>query len=101
MCEMIFKPQEMTEYVNGEISTKILVENALNSIRVVAFDEQRQIPEHKVPTHACVYVLEGMIDFTVEGKTYGLSQGEMLIIPPEAPHSVFAKMRSKMMLIRL
>lgn len=101
MHKMIFRPEDTSVYINGEVNIKMLVENGSNSIRVMAFDEQCQIPEHKVTTHACVYVLEGMIDFTLEGKTYSLSQGEMLIIPPEIPHSVFAKMRSKMMLIRL
>lgn len=101
MHEKIFKPEDTASYINGEVNIKMLIENANNSVRIMAFDEQRQIPEHKVTTHACVYVLEGMIDFTLENKTYSLSKGEMLIIPPEMPHSVFAKMRSKMMLIRL
>lgn len=101
MSKMIIKPDDMVDYVDGEINARIIVENAPSSIRVMAFDEQCQIPEHKVQTYACIYVLEGMMDFTVEEKTYSLLQGQMLIIPPETPHSVFAKMRSKMMLARL
>jgi len=101
MLNEVFRPVKQADYVENAINVNILIENENSSIRVTAFDAHQHIAEHKVETHACAFVLEGEIEFTIETKKYTLSQGEMIIMPKNAPHSLIAKMKSKMLLVRL
>ncbi len=44
---------------------------------------------HKHPGEEIIYVLEGSLEYSIDGRqprTYGA--GEVLIVPPETPHSV-------------
>ena len=100
MCK-IFEIENIVDYVNGELSVNILVENEQSSLRVFAFDKDVKISKHVVSTYACVYVIEGVIEFSIDNNKYLLSKGEMLIIPPNIEHAVCAQERSKMMLIRI
>lgn len=40
---------------------------------------------------AMVLVLEGIGQFTVDGKEYILQAGDTLVMPAKKPHSVYAK----------
>ncbi len=44
------------------------------------------VPEHSHPNEQLAYVLEGALKFTVEGKDIVVRSGEVLCIPPNAPH---------------
>jgi quercetin dioxygenase-like cupin family protein len=45
-----------------------------------------------------VYVIEGEVEVTISGKPLTLKQGETTVIPANAPHSVTAKTKFKMLL---
>lgn len=101
MQNEIFKPDKKVDYSDDKINMEMLLEDNERSIRVMALDVHQKIATHCVETYACVYILEGEIEFTVDKKVYDLTRGEMLIIPKNAPHSLIAKTRSKMMLVRI
>jgi len=71
------------------------------SITVFAFDAGQSLSEHRVPHGALVHLLDGEAELTVGGVPHQLRAGEALLMPPDAPHTVRAASRFKMMLTLL
>jgi len=55
--------------------------------------------EHSASSEALVYIIEGEIEFTIEGESYTLKDGDTLTLPAKIPHSLFALKRTKMLLV--
>jgi quercetin dioxygenase-like cupin family protein len=51
------------------------------------FAPDTHLPEHSHPHEQIAMVKEGDFELTVEGKLYRLSAGDVLVIPPDVPHS--------------
>ena len=85
---------------NGIVSKKIL-ENKAGGITLFAFDKDQRLSEHTAPFDATIQVLDGMGEITIGGKCHQVATGEMVIMPANIPHAVYAQKRFKMMLIML
>ena len=48
------------------------------------------VPEHSHFNEQVSYILEGSMQFTIEGKDIIVGTGEVLCIPPDLPHSALA-----------
>lgn len=48
------------------------------------------VPVHKHDSEQLSYVQSGRLRFTVSGESFVLSPGQMITIPPNAPHSIEA-----------
>ena len=46
-----------------------------------------EIPEHSHMNEQVLHVLEGKFEFTLNGETKVYESGDIVIIPPHAPHS--------------
>ena len=53
----------------------------------VEIAEGASFPEHHHPHEQVVSVLEGTLDITVSGEPHVLEAGQVLVIPPDAPHA--------------
>jgi quercetin dioxygenase-like cupin family protein len=53
----------------------------------VEADAGATFPEHQHPHEQIVNVLQGELEIVVGGVTYRLTPGQVLVIPPEVPHS--------------
>ena len=51
------------------------------------FAPDTQLPEHSHPHEQIAMVKEGEFELTVAGTVYRLSAGDMLVVPPDVPHS--------------
>lgn len=67
----------------------------------VAFKAGQMLPEHKAPAKVMVMVLDGEIDFTIDGNVNRINSGEAIMMRPETFHSVKALKDSKVMLIKM
>ena len=83
----------------GQIVSKTLAQNDRVSVTLFAFSKDEEIATHDSTGDAMVLVLEGIGQFTVDGKEYILNQGETLVMPAKKPHSVHAVEAFKMMLV--
>jgi quercetin dioxygenase-like cupin family protein len=53
----------------------------------VEIDADATFPEHQHPHEQVVNVLQGTLELTVAGQTHVLRPGDVVIIPPDTPHS--------------
>ena len=92
------RARDLVEYQKESIVSRTLVKGEAGSITVFAFDQGEELSEHTVPCDAMVYLIEGAGDFTVDGATHRLSEGDLFLMPAHHPHAVAASSRFKMLL---
>ena len=69
-------------------------------ILAVSLEKGSVFPEHTSPREARLIVLEGSIEFGINGKKYELGQLQQFDFPPQVKHSVLALQNSKFLIIR-
>jgi quercetin dioxygenase-like cupin family protein len=66
----------------------------------ISLEKGRSFPEHTSPRDAHLVVLEGQIQFHIQGETYDLGRMELFQFPGDTKHSVDALENSKFLIIR-
>ena len=81
---------ELTPIVPGATVSKPLVNSdALRQV-VFAMDKGQLMSEHRAPFVVVVQVLDGELDFTVDGETRRLVAHDWLVMPTDKPHDLNA-----------
>ena len=107
MNEKIFKAaevynlKEMVDYSEGATVSKIITRNEKGNLTLFAFDEGQNLSEHSAPFDAIVQVIEGAGTIIINKKEHSVSEGQLIIMPANIPHSVEAKEKFKMLLIMI
>lgn len=86
------------EYSQGSIVSQQLTYNDAGNITLFAFDEGQQLSEHTAPFDAIVQIVEGKAEIRLDGEVFNVKKGEMLIMPANVPHALYAEERFKMLL---
>lgn len=92
-----FTYADLIEYRDGQITSLALVRSKGVNMTILAFDDEQLLPTHQTPGPALVQVLDGTAFFTVGNDSMNVPQGQTLMIPAGAPHSVIAQGRFKML----
>ncbi len=92
---------DMIEYQTGAVVSRTILNKDTGSVTLFAFDVKEGLSEHTTPHDALVQVLEGELEVTIAGDEYRLKPGEILELPANKPHSLYAPHRCKMMLTML
>lgn len=71
-------------------TSRVLIDNPLFRFVLFAFDAEQQLTEHATPRAVVVNLLSGTMDFTVEGTMHHMVAGDVLYLPPSAPHALVA-----------
>ncbi|MBT8209943.1 MAG: cupin domain-containing protein [Eudoraea sp.] len=85
--------------INGIQVRKLLKDKDLE-ILSITLEKGTVLPEHSSPKEATLIVLEGALDFHIQGKTYFLEHLEDFSFPKELPHWVEARENSRFLIIR-
>jgi len=72
----------MISYQEGSVVSRTLIDKAVGTVTLFAFDEGQGLSEHTVPYDAMVVAVEGEVEITIAGGAYAVTAGEMLIMPP-------------------
>ncbi len=96
-----FIPREKIDYSKGSIVSQQLVSNSAGNITLFSFDEGQQLSEHTAPFDAVCQILEGKAEIHVAKDVYQMNEGEMIIMPANIPHALYAVESFKMMLIMI
>lgn len=92
---------ELAAYQAGSIVSRTVSKGGKGSVTVFAFDKGESLDPHSAPFEALIQVLEGEAQVTLSGAPYALKAGDSLLMPANAPHSVHATERFKMLLTLL
>lgn len=89
------------EYSSGGIVSKTVIKRETGNISVFSFDKGEGLTEHTSPFDAVLCVIDGTGEVTIGGNKNSVGAGQLIIMPRDIPHSVFANERFKMMLIMI
>lgn len=95
------KSQELAslvEFAADSVVSKTILDKKAGTITLFAFDKGQKLSEHTAPYDAVVQVIEGMGKLTIGGNDVGVSANEVIIMPANVPHAVFAEESFKMLL---
>lgn len=74
---------------HGIVSQALLTAPGLR-VTLFNFAAGQELSEHTSPARVLVQVMAGECEFSVEGRPHLLQPGELLHLPPKAPHAVKA-----------
>ena len=95
-----FNVADLVPFTTGEVVVKALLKNGKLNVSAIALDKGATIPEHQVTAIAMAIVLEGSVEFTVNGTPELLKKNDYVVMEPNTPHSLHALEPTRILLIR-
>jgi quercetin dioxygenase-like cupin family protein len=89
---------ELVDYEEGRVVSRTLSSKSHVNITLFAFDKGEEISAHTSPGDAMVQVLDGQALINIDGEKITAAAGQVVIMPANVAHSVFAATRFKMLL---
>lgn len=86
------------QYQENSVVSKEIINKAIGTVTLFAFDKGQGLSEHSAPYNAYVSILDGEAEIILSGKKHLVKKGQMLPMPANSPHSLKAKKPFKMML---
>ena len=88
----------LVEYQAGSVVSREIVKKPTGTVTIFAFDAEQGLSEHTAPFDALVHILDGEAEIVLAGKPVAAKQGDVVIMPANAPHALKAVKRFKMLL---
>lgn len=94
----VFSLKERIEYSKNSVVSQQITKSKAGNITLFAFDKDQQLSEHSASFDAVLQVLDGEALIHIAGVPYTVKEGEMIILPANIPHAVYATTAFKMLL---
>lgn len=82
---------ENLNFSDQKIVTKVLLETSFSKEIRILLKEGQIMKEHKAPFPIIVHVLEGVINFGIQGKEHLLMNGDIINLDANVPHDLSAQ----------
>ncbi len=92
---------DLVAYQEGSVVSRTLMDKKMGTLTLFAFGAGQGLSEHTAPYDATIQVIDGEAEVIIEGTSYAVRAGEMIIMPADRPHAVRANERFKMLLIMI
>lgn len=92
---------ELTVYAEGSVVSRTLARTPGGTMTAFAFDAGQGLSEHSAPFDAYVHVIDGAARLVIGGATVQAKVGDVVRMPANVPHAVYADERFKMLLVML
>ena len=89
---------DLVGYEEGRVVSRTLAAKPHVNITLFAFDQGEEISAHTSPGDAMVQILDGRARITIDGEALEADAGQVVVMPANVPHAVYAATRFKMML---
>lgn len=96
--EKVLVISDLIAYQPGTVASRMIVFEKAGTITIFSFDAGEGLSEHSAPYDAILTVTEGEAEVQIAKKPFTVKAGEMIILPANKPHAVFAHQRFKMLL---
>jgi quercetin dioxygenase-like cupin family protein len=90
--------RELVDYQDGSVVSRTIITDKCGTITLFAFDQGEGLSEHTSPFNALVQILEGKAEIFISGKRMEASEGQIVMLPADNPHSLNAPSKFKMLL---
>ena len=94
----VHKLQQMLQYQEDSIVSRMLMKNPAGSVTLFAFDKDEGLSEHTAPFDALVIGVEGEAEVRIGGVGYTVGAGDSVLMPANVPHAISPRGRFKMLL---
>ena len=81
---------EATQFSDSGIVSRTLLSAGPTRVVLFGFAAGQELTEHASPARALVQILSGRCEWTLAGEKRTLGAGDLLHLPPGAPHAVRA-----------
>ena len=95
--QQILNLKNSLEYEKESIVTKTVIKNKLTGY---AFDRGQSMLPYTVPIEETFRIIEGRAEVMRGGKNFDLEEGEIIVMPKNVPHALFAKTKLKIALFK-
>lgn len=89
---------ELLQYQDGSIVSRVLLKNKGGNVTLFAFDRGEGLSEHTAPFEALVLVVDGEAEVKIDVEVFRVRRGETITLPANIPHAVRAATKFKMLL---
>ena len=93
------KLEDLVDYESGRVVSRTFAQNDRVSLTLFAFDKEEEISMHTTSGDAMVHVLDGEGLITIGDDQSVVKAGEVIVMPADIPHALFAEKQFKMLLI--
>ena len=76
---------DLVNYQEGAVVSRTLVNRAMGTVTLFAFDEGQGLSEHTAPFDAVAHLLEGEAEIAVSGKPLRTTAGDAVLCPQINP----------------
>lgn len=97
----MFKLKDRIDYIGGTIAKDTILHNSGGMAVIMAVDKGLEIPTHSANADVLVQILDGSMEFTLEGSVIHMSKGDALTMSPGQKHSLKATERFKVLVTKL
>jgi quercetin dioxygenase-like cupin family protein len=98
LTAQILPLNELVAYQDGSVVSRTLLDKKVGTLTLFAFGAGQGLSEHTAPYDATIQVIDGEAEVIIEGTSYAVKSGEMIIMPANRPHAVRANEPFKMLL---
>jgi quercetin dioxygenase-like cupin family protein len=88
----------LVDYGDGAVVSKTIYKGKAATITLFSFDKGQGLSEHSAPFDAFVQIIDGQAELTIGGEKIITTTNEMVVMPANIPHAVYAAERFKMLL---
>ncbi|WP_042702668.1 cupin domain-containing protein [Methanobrevibacter arboriphilus] len=92
------KIDSLAEYQDESVVSRELIKKEVGTVTIFAFDKGQGLSEHSAPFDAMVQIVDGGAEITISGNKNIVKKGELIIMPANEPHALFANEPFKMVL---
>jgi quercetin dioxygenase-like cupin family protein len=96
--EKVLSVNDLVAYQPGTVASRMIVFKQAGTITAFSFDAGEGLSEHTAPYDAVLMVTDGTAGVQIAGTPYMVNTGEMIILPANKPHAVFAHEQFRMIL---
>ena len=82
------------EFDDNRVKTKVLIESSFSKEIRILLKQGQMMKEHKAPYPILVHILDGEIEFGVEGTIHLMKTGDVISLEANVPHDLNAKENS-------
>ena len=85
----------------GAVVSRTVISKPAGTVTLFAFDQGQGLSTHSAPYDAMVWILDGEVEITIDGKLLHAKPGDMVIMPANLPHALNAIQPFKMALVMI